>query len=150
MWHCSRTKASPILDLFETYWKRRRGKRRMDHQCSRKRTCPEHCRGEGRMRGRRIHSTPSRSFTTCLAAQSKSILSQQRIVQTGNAHLMSSSSTMLTIFGGRVDDLKPMLLEERFSDRWEPRILDRYGLTMAKFNGTVLPVERGVNVKKYQ
>lgn len=63
---------------------------------------------------------------------------------------MSSSSTMLTIFGGRVDDLKPMLLEERFSDRWEPRILDRYGLTMAKFNGTVLPVERGVNVKKYQ
>lgn len=62
----------------------------------------------------------------------------------------SSSSTMLTIFGGRVEDLTPMLVEERFSDRWEPRILDRYGLTMAKFNGTVLPVERGVDVKKYQ
>ncbi len=57
---------------------------------------------------------------------------------------------MLTIFGGRVEDLRPMLEEERFSDRWEPRILDRFGLTMAKFNGTVLPVEHGVDVKKYQ
>jgi hypothetical protein len=57
---------------------------------------------------------------------------------------------MLTIFGGRVEDLKPMLIEERFSDHWQPRVLDRYGLTMAKFNGTVLPVERAVDVKKYQ
>lgn len=57
---------------------------------------------------------------------------------------------MLTIFGGRVDDLTPMLVEERFPDRWEPRVLDRYGLTMAKFNGTVIPVEMGVDVKKYQ
>ncbi|KAI7690908.1 hypothetical protein KC353_g19247, partial [Hortaea werneckii] len=62
----------------------------------------------------------------------------------------ANSSTMLTIFGGRVDDLTPMLVEERFPDRWEPRVLDRYGLTMAKFNGTVIPVEMGVNVKKYQ
>jgi len=43
-----------------------------------------------------------------------------------------------------VADLEPMLVEERFSDKWEPRILSRFGLTMAKFNGTVLPVERGV------
>ena len=57
---------------------------------------------------------------------------------------------MLTIFGGRVEDLRPMLEEERFSEDWEPRVLDRYGLTMAKFNGTVLPVEIGVDVKKYQ
>jgi hypothetical protein len=57
---------------------------------------------------------------------------------------------MLTIFGGSIDDLTPMLTEERFSKDWEPRILDRYGLTMAKFNGTVLPVERGVDVKKFQ
>ncbi|KAK4896660.1 hypothetical protein LTR27_005580 [Elasticomyces elasticus] len=62
----------------------------------------------------------------------------------------ANSSTMLTIFGGRVEDLKPMLVEERFADHWEPRVLDRYGLTMAKFNWTVLPVERGVDVKKYQ
>lgn len=41
-----------------------------------------------------------------------------------------------------------MLTEERFSDNWQPRILSRFGLTMAAFNGTVLPVEIGVDVKK--
>lgn len=56
---------------------------------------------------------------------------------------------MLTIFGGRIEDLKPMLKEERFSEKWQPRVLDRFGLTMAKFNFTVLPVERGINVKKF-
>ncbi len=57
---------------------------------------------------------------------------------------------MLTIFGGRIEDLTPMLTDERFSEQWEPRIRSRFGLTMAKFNFTVLPVERGVNVKKYK
>jgi hypothetical protein len=54
---------------------------------------------------------------------------------------------MLTIFGGRITDLTPMLTEERFSEQWEPRILSRFGLTMAKFNGTVLPVEWGAKSK---
>ncbi|KAF2730781.1 Cloroperoxidase [Polyplosphaeria fusca] len=62
----------------------------------------------------------------------------------------ANSSTMLTIFGGRVSDLEPMLTEERFASNWEPRILSRYGLTMAAFNKTVLPVEYGVNVKKFK
>ncbi|KAF2757468.1 Cloroperoxidase [Pseudovirgaria hyperparasitica] len=62
----------------------------------------------------------------------------------------SNSSTMLTIFGGRVNDLTPMLTEERFPDNWEPRILGRFGLTMAAFNATVIPVERGVDVKKIE
>jgi hypothetical protein len=55
----------------------------------------------------------------------------------------ANSSTMLTIFGGRIDDLALMLKEERFADDWEPRVMAKFGLTMAKFNGTVLPVERG-------
>jgi hypothetical protein len=54
---------------------------------------------------------------------------------------------MLTIFGGLVDDLRPMLTEERFSENWQPRIRSKYGLTMAAFNGTVLPVEMGVKKK---
>ena len=54
---------------------------------------------------------------------------------------------MLTIFGGQIADLTPMLTEERFSEQWEPRVLSRFGLTMMKFNGTVLPVERGVKKK---
>ena len=57
---------------------------------------------------------------------------------------------MLTIFGGKIDDLIPMLKEERFADNWEPRILNRYGLTGMQFNGTVLPVERGVDPAKYE
>jgi hypothetical protein len=56
---------------------------------------------------------------------------------------------MLTIFGGRVDDLRPMLMEERFPDDWEPRIRSPFGLTIAAFNGTVIPVERGVDTKAY-
>jgi hypothetical protein len=57
---------------------------------------------------------------------------------------------MLTIFGGRVDDLRPMLMEERFVEGWEPRISSRYGLTMAAFNGTVIPVEMGVKKAKVE
>lgn len=57
---------------------------------------------------------------------------------------------MLTIFGGRVDDLEPMLTEERFREGWEPRILSKFGLTMAAFNGTVIPVELGVKRAKVE
>jgi hypothetical protein len=55
---------------------------------------------------------------------------------------------MLALFAGSVSDLTPMLTEERFSQNWEPRVRSRYGLTMAKFNSTVIPVEMGVNTKK--
>ncbi len=61
-----------------------------------------------------------------------------------------SSSTMLTLFAGSISDLTPMLTEERFAEHWEPRVLSRYGLTMMKFNGTVIPVERGVNTKSIE
>jgi hypothetical protein len=64
--------------------------------------------------------------------------------------LKDSSSTMLTIFGGSVDDLRPMLTEERFVEGWQPRILTRFGLTMAAFNGTVIPVELGVKRAKIE
>ncbi|KAK9760451.1 hypothetical protein K7432_015501, partial [Basidiobolus ranarum] len=62
----------------------------------------------------------------------------------------SNSSTMLTIFGGSKDDLTPMLTEEKFPPNWEPRVREQFGLTMAKFNLTVLPVELGVNTRKYE
>ena len=60
---------------------------------------------------------------------------------------MDSSSTMLTLFGGSIDDLTPMLTEERFAEHWEPRVYSKFGLTMFKFNSTVIPVERGVDTK---
>lgn len=57
---------------------------------------------------------------------------------------------MLTIFDGLVGDLTPMLTEERFAEDWEPRVLNKYGLTMAQFNGLVLKLERTVDPKKYE
>lgn len=51
---------------------------------------------------------------------------------------------MLTIFGGRVEDLRVMLLEERIPNGWEPRIRERYGLTMGAFNFTVFKVLFGL------
>ncbi|KAK0484949.1 Chloroperoxidase [Armillaria novae-zelandiae] len=54
----------------------------------------------------------------------------------------SNSSTMLTIMGGRVQDLESFLIEERIPDGWESRILSKKGLTFLAFNQTVLKVER--------
>ncbi|KAI0827440.1 Cloroperoxidase [Trametes gibbosa] len=56
----------------------------------------------------------------------------------------SNGSTLLTIFGGRVADLAPLLTEERIPDGWEPRVRHRLGLTLCAFNATVLPVELGI------
>jgi len=56
----------------------------------------------------------------------------------------ANSSTLLTIFGGRLDDLRTLLLEERLPQGWESRVRKPYGLTMLTFNWTVLPVEFGI------
>lgn len=57
----------------------------------------------------------------------------------------SNASTMLTIFGGRVEDIRTVLLEERLADGWESRVRSRFGLTFAAFNATVLPVVKGMS-----
>jgi hypothetical protein len=56
---------------------------------------------------------------------------------------------MLVIFGGRVNDLRTFLKEERIPDGWEPRLRSRFGLTFAAFNLTVLKVERAIDEAKY-
>ncbi|KAI6123362.1 putative chloroperoxidase [Pisolithus croceorrhizus] len=53
-------------------------------------------------------------------------------------------TTLLTAFGGRVDDLRVFLLEERLPQGWEPRIRSPYGLTILKFNQTIIPLEWGI------
>ena len=50
-------------------------------------------------------------------------------------------------FNGRIHDLRIWLLEERFPDRWESRLRHRVGLTLMKFNLTVLCVELGIDEK---
>ncbi|KAF8816280.1 Cloroperoxidase [Phlegmacium glaucopus] len=62
----------------------------------------------------------------------------------------SNSATLLTIFGGRVLDLESVLMHERIPDEWESRVRSRLGLTFAKFNFTVLPLEFGTSEKKYR
>ena len=61
-----------------------------------------------------------------------------------------SSSTLLTIFGGRVDDLETILIDERLPEGWESRIRKQLGLTITSFNSTVLKVEFGINENKYK
>jgi len=60
----------------------------------------------------------------------------------------SNSSTLLTIFGGRINDLQTILTEERLPEGWESRIRERQGLTMTTFNRTVLKVEKAIDESK--
>ena len=58
---------------------------------------------------------------------------------------------MLTIFGGRVGDLRSILIDERIPGGWESRVRNRWGLTFAKFNLlTVLPLELSISERKYR
>lgn len=41
-------------------------------------------------------------------------------------------------------DLRPLLLEERIPDGWQPRVRSAWGLTFCGLQSTVLPVELGV------
>ncbi|KAH8988121.1 Cloroperoxidase [Lactarius hatsudake] len=53
----------------------------------------------------------------------------------------TNGSTLLTIFGGRFDDIYTFLTEERLPEGWESRIRDQMGLTILAFNRTVFRVE---------
>ncbi|KAI0717873.1 chloroperoxidase-like protein [Cerioporus squamosus] len=56
----------------------------------------------------------------------------------------SNASTLLTVFGGKLKDIRTLLTEERLPDNWEPRVRHQMGLTMMQFNSTVMRVELGV------
>lgn len=58
---------------------------------------------------------------------------------------LCSGSTLLTVFGGRLDDIYTFLTEERFPKGWESRIRNQMGLTLLAFNSTVFRVELGIN-----
>jgi hypothetical protein len=38
------------------------------------------------------------------------------------------------VFGGKVEDLRPLLLEERIADGWMPCSKGRYGVTLGAIN----------------
>ncbi|KAH7928882.1 Cloroperoxidase [Leucogyrophana mollusca] len=62
----------------------------------------------------------------------------------------SNSSTLLTIFGGRVEDLRSILFDERLPEGWESRIRQPHGLTITNFNTTVLRCEFGTREKDFE
>ncbi|KAE9402650.1 chloroperoxidase-like protein, partial [Gymnopus androsaceus JB14] len=63
----------------------------------------------------------------------------------------SNSSGLVAICGARVSDLRVFLLEERIPEGWEPAARSRLGMTLAKFNFTVIPLEMGTGkyMKEY-
>ncbi|PPQ90843.1 hypothetical protein CVT25_007378 [Psilocybe cyanescens] len=68
--------------------------------------------------------------------------------QTGFAS--NNASTLLSIFGGRTEDLDPFLREERFPAGWESRVRSRFGLSFAAFNWLGFLVEVGISEKRYR
>ncbi|KAF7305646.1 hypothetical protein HMN09_00818200 [Mycena chlorophos] len=62
----------------------------------------------------------------------------------------ANSSTLLAIFGGKVDDLEIFLKEERIPERWESTARSRKGLTFIAFNPTTFKVEHGIDEKPYE
>lgn len=57
---------------------------------------------------------------------------------------MISGSTLLTIFGGRINDIYTFLTEERLPDGWESRVRDQMGLTFSGFNRPAFRIELGI------
>ena len=53
------------------------------------------------------------------------------------------------IFGGRVRDLKSVLIDEKLPEEWESRVRSRAGLTSAKLNLRVLPMESRTRKEYY-
>lgn len=62
----------------------------------------------------------------------------------------TNSATLLTAFGGRVNDLAAFLVEERLPEGWEPRIRYPHGLTILEFNRTIFPLERGIRESDWE
>jgi len=60
----------------------------------------------------------------------------------------ANCAVLYEVFGGRVDDIEIMLLEERFRDGWEPRCRGRMGFTMAQFHLRTLQIELGIKPVK--
>jgi len=56
----------------------------------------------------------------------------------------SNSSTLVTIFGGRLHDIHTFLTEERLPEGWESRVRGQMGLTIFTLNCTSFPVELGI------
>lgn len=53
----------------------------------------------------------------------------------------TNAATLVTVFGGRVDDLHSFLHEERLPEGWESHIRQHHGITLMQLNKTILGIE---------
>jgi len=95
----------------------------------------------------------NRSFT--VADLSRRLSERRREAKADNAQYSqdtghklfgsTNGSILLSIFGGRLDDIYTFLTEERFPEGWESRVRDQMGLTFLAFNRTGFHIELGIN-----
>ncbi|GJJ12887.1 hypothetical protein Clacol_007133 [Clathrus columnatus] len=57
----------------------------------------------------------------------------------------SNAATLIVIMGGKIEVLEPFLLEERIPEGWTSANKTRLGLTMGRFNLTVLRILLGID-----
>lgn len=76
------------------------------------------------------------SSCKCLALESECYAIRDLILSVLISELgfHCSCAAMELVFGGKVEHLRPFLLEERIPDGWVPWNRKRYGITMGAFN----------------
>jgi len=83
-------------------------------------------------------------FTAIRRAHSKATNGQYTLSSNSKFFGSSNSGTLILFFGGKVEDLRIFLTEERLPDNWESTVRSRTGMTMAKFNITAAKIESGI------
>ncbi|KAG2144106.1 Chloroperoxidase [Suillus bovinus] len=61
----------------------------------------------------------------------------------------TNAATLVTVFGGRVNDLHSFLHDERLPEGWESHIRQPHGMTLMQLNKTILGIELGVHERDW-
>ncbi|KAF8509525.1 heme-thiolate peroxidase [Hysterangium stoloniferum] len=57
----------------------------------------------------------------------------------------NNAATLLLLFDGNIEDIKPFLIEERIPTGWSSKFRARFGLTMPTFNATTFRILFGID-----
>ncbi|KIJ49266.1 hypothetical protein M422DRAFT_28206 [Sphaerobolus stellatus SS14] len=95
--------------------------------------------------GETITSANLSSIITTRLAHSKRTNGQFTLTGSQSFFGSNNASTLLIFFGGKIEYLRPFLLEERIPEGWTNTYRGRFGLSMARFNARTLPILFGVD-----
>ncbi|KIJ49267.1 hypothetical protein M422DRAFT_28207 [Sphaerobolus stellatus SS14] len=95
--------------------------------------------------GKSITAANLSSIITTRMAHSKRINGQFSLKGIHSFFAANNAATLLLIFGGKIEDIRPFLLEERIPDGWTNKFRARFGLTMPRFNATTFRIMLGVD-----